>query len=315
VVSILAFALIPIFFGLLLGYFAGIRRFVDNRDVHSLVRFVMNFALPCSLFTAIAHTDRAMLRSQAGLVAVLGLVYLALFFLAWFVERRVFRSNAADSAVLALTLGFPNATAVGIPLLDALYGPSAAAATAMGIAIGAVTISPIALAILERSALKAHAHSPAGQIASSMWKAVKRPVVWAPVLGVLAALVQLHLPDFVNRSLTVMGNATAGAALFLTGLIVSAQRFRLDGRVIAAIAAKNLLQPAVCLGVAWIVGLSVVETRYAVLIAAIPCGFFGLVFGKGFNSSPLTASSSLIFSYVFGIATLAGWIVLLGRLG
>jgi len=315
VASILAFALIPIFFGLLLGYFAGIRKFVDNRDVHSLVRFVMNFALPCSLFSAIAHTDRRMLTSQSGLVVVLGLVYLAVFFLTWFVERKMFHSGAADSAVLALTLGFPNATAVGIPLLDALYGPSAAAATAMGIAIGAVTISPITLAILERSTLKGHALSPAAQVRSSMWKAVKRPVVWAPVLGVFAALVQLHLPDFVNRSLTVMGNATAGAALFLTGLIVSAQRFRLDGRVIAAIAAKNLLQPALCLAIAWIIGLSVVETRYAVLIAAIPCGFFGLVFGKGFNSSPLTASSSLIFSYVLGIATLAGWIVLLGRLG
>jgi malonate transporter len=314
VISVLAFALIPIFFGLLLGYFAGIRKFVDNRDVHSLVRFVMNFALPCSLFMAIARTDRLMLRSQGGLVAVLGLVYLALFFLTWLVERRVFRSSPADSAVLALTLGFPNATAVGIPLLDALYGPSAAAATAMGIAIGAVTISPITLAILERSTLTGHAASPSAQIKSSMWKAVKRPVVWAPVLGVLAALVQLHLPDFVNRSLTVMGNATAGAALFLTGLIVSAQRFRLDGRVIAAIVAKNLLQPALCLVIAWMIGLSVVETRYAVLIAAIPCGFFGLVFGKGFNSSPLTASSSLIFSYVIGIATLAGWIVLLGRL-
>ena len=314
-ISILAFALIPIFFGLLLGYFAGIRKFVDNRDVHSLVKFVMNFALPCSLFTAIAHTDRLMLRSQSGLVAVLGLVYLALFFLAWFFERRVFHASPADSAVLALTLGFPNATAVGIPLLDALYGPSAAAATAMGIAIGAVTISPIALAILERSTLEGHALSPAAQIRSSMWKAVKRPVVWAPLLGVLAALIQLHLPDFVNRSLTVMGNATAGAALFLTGLIVSAQRFSLDGRVIAAVVAKNLLQPALCLAIAWMIGLSAVETRYSVLIAAIPCGFFGLVFGKGFNSSPLTASSSLIFSYVFGIATLAGWIVLLGRLG
>jgi malonate transporter len=315
VISILAFALIPIFFGLLLGYFAGIRKFVDNRDVHSMVRFVMNFALPCSLFLAIAHTDRGMLRSQGGLVAVLGLVYAALFSLTWFVERKVYRSGSADSAVLALTLAFPNATAVGIPLLDAVYGPSAAAATAMGIAIGAITISPITLAILERSTMKGHALSPGAQIRGSMWKAVKRPVVWAPVLGVAAALAQLHLPDFANRSLTLMGNATAGAALFLTGLIVSAQRFSLDGRVIAAIVAKNLLQPALCLAVAWMIGLSVVETRYAVLIAAIPCGFFGLVFGKGFNSSPLTASSSLIFSYVFGIATLAGWIVVLGRLG
>ncbi len=313
--AILAFALIPVFFGLLLGYFAGIRRFVDNRDVHSLVRFVMNFALPCSLFLAIAHTDLRTLRSQSGLIVVLGLVYLALFFVTLFFERKMFRSGAGDSAVLALTLGFPNVTAVGIPLLDAVYGPSAAAATAMGIAIGAVTISPIALAILEHSTPKGHAVSQAAQVRSSLWKAVKRPVVWAPVLGVLAALIRLHLPDFANRSLTVMGNATAGAALFLTGLIVSAQRFRMDGRVMAAIVAKNLLQPALCLALAWMIGLSVVETRHAVLIAAIPCGFFGLVFGKGFNSSPLTASSSLIFSYVVGIATLAGWIVLLGRLG
>ncbi len=317
----LAFALTPIFFGLLLGYFAGIRGFVDNRDVHSLVRFVMNFALPCSLFLAIAHTDPRMLRSQGGLIVVLGVVYLGLFFVTLFfarspiLQRGMHGSGAADSAVLALTLAFPNATAVGIPLLDALYGPSAAAASAMGIAIGAVTISPITLAILEHSTPKGHAVSQAAQIRSSLWKAVKRPVVWAPVLGVLAALVKLHLPDFANRSLTVMGNATAGTALFLTGLIVSAQPFRLDGRVMAAVVAKNLLQPALCLGIAWLIGLSVVETRYAVLIAAIPCGFFGLVFGKGFNSSPLTASSSLILSYVVGIATLAGWIVLLGRLG
>jgi predicted permease len=315
VIATLAFALTPIFFGLLLGYFAGIRKFVDNRDVHSLVRFVMNFALPCSLFLAIAHTDPRMLRSQSGLIVVLGVVYLALFFSTLLVERKVFGAGAADSAVLALTLGFPNATAVGIPLLDALYGPAAAAASAMGIAIGAVTISPIALAILEHSTPKGHAVSQAAQIGSSLWKAVKRPVVWAPVLGVIAALIRFHLPDFANRSLTVMGSATAGTALFLTGLIVSAQPFRLNGRVITAIVAKNLLQPALCLGIAWAIGLSVAEMRYAVLIAAIPCGFFGLVFGKGFNSSPLTASSSLIFSYVAGIATLAGWIVLLGRLG
>lgn len=313
-IAILAFALIPIFFGMLLGYFAGIGRFVDNHDVHSLVRFVMNFALPCSLFLAIAKTDLRMLRSQSGLVVVLGLVYLALFFVTLFFERRVFRSGPADSAVLSLTLAFPNATAVGIPLLDAIYGPSAAAATAMGIAIGAVTISPITLAILEHSTPKGHAKSQAAQVRSSLWKAVKRPVVWAPVLGVVAALVKLHLPDYANRSLTLMGNATAGAALFLTGLIVSAQPFRLNGRVFAAIVAKNLLQPALCLGLAWVIGLSVAEMRYAVLIAAVPCGFFGLVFGKGFNSSPLTASSSLILSYVVGIATLAGWIVLLGRL-
>jgi malonate transporter and related proteins len=50
------------------------------------------------------------------------------------------------------------------------------------------------------------------------------------------------------------------------------------------------------------------------LISAIPCGFFGLVFGKGFDSSPKLASSGLIASYVIGVATLAVWIVILNHI-
>jgi len=78
--------------------------------------------------------------------------------------------------------------------------------------------------------------------------------------------------------------------------------------------AKNILQPLLCLGLALALSLPVDQARSAVLMAAIPCGFFGLVFGKGFNASPILASSSLIFSYGLGILTLAGWIVLLGHL-
>ena len=45
-ITILANALVPIFAGLLLGYIAGLRNVVDNRNVKSLITFVMSFALP-----------------------------------------------------------------------------------------------------------------------------------------------------------------------------------------------------------------------------------------------------------------------------
>jgi predicted permease len=49
-------------------------------------------------------------------------------------------------------------------------------------------------------------------------------------------------------------------------------------------------------------------------LSAIPCGFFGILFGEGFDATPEVASSSLIASTVLGIFTLAGWIVFLDRL-
>ena len=313
-ILLLAVALVPIFFGLLLGYFAGISGTIDNVHVRSLVSFVMSFSLPCALFLAIVKAPRDLLLGQGRVIAVLATVYLAAYGAAYFFSQMAGRKSSADGAVFALSLAFPNVTAVGIPLLETVYGPQTAITVAIAIAVGAMTISPITLSILENSTAAGHALTGWTRARRAILRAVRRPVVWAPAAGVAAVLLNVSLPFYVTRSLMVMGSATAGCALFLTGLIVSAQKFTLDWRVLAGVAAKNILQPLVCLGLAHAASLPIDQTRSVVLMAAIPCGFFGLVFGKGFNASPLLASSSLILSYGLGILTLAGWIVLLGRL-
>jgi malonate transporter and related proteins len=313
-VAILANALVPIFAGLLLGYIAGLRNVVDNRNVKSLITFVMSFALPCSLFITIARTPRHLLWSQGRVAVVLAIVYFVIFGPTYFAAQRLGRNTAADSTVLALTLGFPNAAAVGLPLLLAAYGNDAVVSVAVAIAIGSITISPITLAILESSTAESKTLSPTARVWTSAWKAFKKPVVWAPVLGVLAAAIDFHMPTYVERSLTVLGSATTGTALFLTGLVVSAQRFKFTWGVSGSVFAKNLLQPALGLLISRSLGLPPEATRSVVLISAIPCGFFGIVFGKGFNATPEVASSSLIASYVIGIFTLAGWIIFLSHL-
>jgi malonate transporter and related proteins len=195
-----------------------------------------------------------------------------------------------------------------------LYGNGSAVGVAVAIAVGAATISPITLAILE-SNTRDHDHPSAlARISVSLWRAIRKPVVWAPILGVLVVAVNLVVPSFVDKSLTIYGTAIAASALFLTGLVVSAQRFNLSWSVVWSVLGKTLLQPALCLGVARVVGLPLEETRDVVLISAIPCGFFGVVFGKSFDATPAVASSSLIASTVVGIFTLAGWIALLSHL-
>jgi malonate transporter len=313
-IHILADALVPIFAGLLLGYAAGLRKIVDNINVKSLITFVMSFALPCSLFLTIARTPHRQLWGQGKVAIVLIIVYVAVFALTHFAAKIMAKDTAANSTVLALTLGFSNAAAVGLPLLLAAYGPQASVTVAVSIAIGSITISPITLAILESGTKAGRALSTAVRIRTSLWKAVRKPVVWAPVLGVIAVVIDFNMPSYVDKSLGILASATAGAALFLTGLVVSAQRFRLTWGVGWSVFSKNLVQPTLCLAIARLVSLPLDQTRSVVLICAIPCGFFGIVFGKGFDATPEVASSSLIASYLVGIFTLAGWIVLLSHL-
>jgi malonate transporter and related proteins len=311
--AILLNSLVPIFVGLLLGYVAGLCKIADNKNVTGLVTFLMTFALPCSLFVTIARTPHALLLGQAKAAIVLAIVYVAIYIPAYLISRTLGEDNDANSAVSALTIAFPNSAAVGFPLLLAAYGPQSSITVVIAIAMGAVTITPITLAVLENATSTDTTLSRASQIRKALWKACMKPVFWAPLLGVVAAVVDFHMPDYLDSSLNILGDATEGTALFVTGLIASAQHFGVSWGVGWAFLGKNVVQPALCLAIALLLGMPKEQTRWVVLLCAIPCGFFGILFGEPIKATPVVASSGLIASTVLGIFTLAGWIVLLSH--
>jgi malonate transporter and related proteins len=311
----LANTFVPILAGLLLGYLAGLWKFVDNQNVRTLITFVMSVALPCSLFSTIGQLSRPTVQQQGEVAAVLGVTYSAVFLVVYFWAARWERLPPAGSAVLALTLSFPNLAAVGYPLLEAMHGPSGDVAAATGVAIGSITVSPVTLAVLENSTDNAKNLAAGRSVVRSIVKALKKPVVWAPVLGIVFALSSIRLAKYLELSLATMGSATTGTALFLTGLVVSAQAFRLNHAVILSVLGKNIVQPAFSLLLATAIGMEPHQRDYVVLLSAVPCGFFGIVFGKNFpNTVPQVANASLIASYIAGLFTMSGWMVLLGHL-
>ena len=313
--KVLADALVPIFAGLLVGYFAGLWRRMDNQNVRTLITFVMTFAVPCSLFMSIAQTPRAELREQAGAALVLTIVYVVLYALTFLWARSSQKLGTSESADLALTVSFPNSAAVGLALLAPVFGPRSLVTVATSIALGSMTISAITLAILEAG------RDPSGEglsfrhFAISLLHAGKKPIVWAPLLGLVFSYAEVPLPSFASRSIELIGSAAAGSALVLTGLVVSAQKFEFGSNTVVAVFLKNLLQPGLALGAAMLVHVSLEQTRYVTLISAIPCGFFGIVFGKSDNVNPRLASSGLIESYVLGVVTLAMWVAIVNHLG
>ena len=314
----LANTFVPIFAGLLLGYLAGLWKFADNQNVRTLITFVMSIALPCSLFSTVGQLSRPAVLQLGGVAAVLDVTYVAFFLVVYFWATRWEKLSPAGSAVLALTLSFPNLAAVGYPLLEAMHGPTSGDAVAAGLTIGSITVSPVTLAVLENSTGnpgKRAAGRSVVRFVRSILKALKKPVVWAPVLGIVFALFSIRLAKYLELSLATMGGATTGAALFLTGLVVSAQAFRLDRAVILSVLGKNIVQPAFCLLVATAIGMKAHQRDYVVLLSAVPCGFFGVVFGKNFpNAVPQVANASLIASYIAGLFTMSGWMVLLSHL-
>ena len=182
-VEMLAVALLPIFFGLLLATLPELSKIVDNINVGALMAFVMTFALPCALFVFIVKVPRAVLLSQGRAIVILVITYLLIFGATYYYGRKVLRHSPSDASVLSMTVSFPNITAVGIPLLDGVYGSQTGFLIAVSLAVGSLTISPIGLAILEDATPSGHARSPFLRWGRAFLRAAKRPVIWAPAAG------------------------------------------------------------------------------------------------------------------------------------
>jgi malonate transporter and related proteins len=309
----LADALTPIFVGLLLGFYAGRRGLMDNLNVHNLIVLVMNFAVPCAMFLIIAQSSRSAILLELNSALAIALVFGLLFAGCYFWARRFWTLPVPDAAVLALTIGFPNCAAVALSLLSGVFGSEAVISAALSIAVGSITISPVTLALLELSSKKDAAKITALPLLRGIARSFRQPVVWSPILALLFVFCGLHLPPYGVATVRTLGNAANGSALLLTGVVISAQYFTLNGPVVLTTLAKLIGQPLLAIAISLLLKLNHEQVREVALISAIPGGFFGLVFGKLFNSTPQSASSGLIASYVLSVVTLPLWILILTR--
>src|SRR5580698_8874148 len=228
----LANALTPIFVGLLFGYYAGRRGLMDNVNVLDLIVLVMNFAVPCAMFSIIIQSSRALIAPQLGAALVIALIFALLYLGCYIAARRYWNMSISDASVLALTVGFPNCAAIALSLLSDIFGPAAVILAALSIAVGAITVSPITLALLELANKPGASKISLAALARGVLHSFRQPVVWSPVLALLFVFFGFHLPSYGMATLKTLGSAANGSALLLTGLVISAQRFQLNGPVI-----------------------------------------------------------------------------------
>ena len=305
-IMLIAKALLPVYIGLALGYFAGRRKIIDNINIASLNSLLMQFALPLSLFLAIAQTSRAQILGNGPFALVMVLMMIIIYVPMLWLSRRVFKLEPGAAAVHALTTGFPNIAGVGLPVLVSVFGPGAALPVAIGVAAGAISISPLTLALLDIAKRQdAGGASPLATFLAALGRSVRRPIFVGPAIGLVVSVAGLTPPPLLAASLYPVTACSAGVGLFLTGLMLSAQTIRLDLRIAASVAVACLLQPLVALALATALGLSREHRAEALVLATLPCGFFGLVFGASQGVRSEVAGSTLVFSSLLSAGTLA----------
>lgn len=309
--GMIANVLVPIFFGLALGYFAGWRGAVDNKNVSGLNSFLVTYALPAALFLATAQTPRHMFAYHGKLFTVLALSMVVMFGMVLTIQQKLFKFTLADSAAATLTLSLPNYVAVGLPLFVGLYGPQGTATAAVAIVCGNLIPVPMSLLLLEAGGAQASSADALRRFGQALWRSLTKPMVLGPLIGVCLSLAGCALPPVLVRSLGIFAQTVAGVALFVTGLVLSREPVSLGMNVSAGLVLKLVAHPLLTLALASLLKAPAQVARDAVLLTACPGGFLGVLFGVAYNARSREASSLLLLSSVLSAVTLSLVILLL----
>jgi malonate transporter len=207
---------VPFFALVLCGYLAARRHVLPESAIPGLNAFVLYFALPCLLFRFGANTPIVELLNPVVLGLYLASAMLIVFFtIAVTLSKTVRLQNAAFGALVA---AFPNTGFMGVPLLAALLGPSAAAPVICSMLADLFVTSSVCIAIAQAHSAVEHGARVAA--VRALRSTVSNPLPWSIVLGGLFSVAGLKLPGPAQSVVNMLADAATPVALFTIGAVL-----------------------------------------------------------------------------------------------
>lgn len=295
--TLLLSAILPLFLLIALGWLAARFCLLSTEHRQGLSRFVLYLALPALLIRELSSRPPT-LTLQADYFCAYLLGSLWAFGAAFYVMRCIAKQTGNIAALNSLGMSASNSAFIGYPLAASVMGNAAAPAMALGMLVEMLVMIPLTVLLCERE--NRNQTTPFAQQIAKRW--LKNPLLWSMALGLALAGLEWHLPSPVQRSLDLLAQGAAPAALLVIGASLCGFRAHGEWNDLARIAlGKLFLHPlAVALAFMLLAPQRTDLLTTAVLFASAPMmSLYPLVaheYGQGSRcAAALTLTTALAF--------------------
>jgi malonate transporter len=310
----------PFFALVLAGYVAARRRMLPLEAIPGLNGFVLFFALPCMLYRFGSTTPIAQLLDAwvAGLYLLCGLVVVAVTI----ALTRNARIRWNDASLGALVAAFPNSGFMGVPLIVALLGASAAGTVILTMVVDMVVTSSLCIALSRLDDAQGQGRSAVGDAARKTLKGVlTNPMPWAIVLGGVASAWAFILPKPVEQTVWLLADAASPVALFTIGAVLARAQMTANHPMpladyLPVALMKLFVHPLLVLAVGWLairagMPLSPSALTVMVLVAALPSASNVSLLAERFGADNGRIARIILVTTAAAFLTFSGAVTLL----
>ena len=303
--------ILPVFLVIGFGYAAAWKGFFSETAINGLMRFAINFAIPCLLFLAISTIDLAgdfnipLLASfYIGAFSAYGLGYLG--------ARYLFARSIEDSISIGFCSLFSNTVLLGLPIVERAFGPESLSGAYAIVSVHALVIYGFGVTMMEVARAR-KSGSTKGLIAKISSAMSTNPILIGILLGFLVNIGNIHLPDALLAAIGTMSTAALPAALFALGGVLVRYRPEGDKKTIAWVTAVSLIvHPAITFSFGkWVFMLDQAQFRAAVLTAAMAPGINAYLFATMYGAAMRVAASTVLIATALSIFSIWVWLALL----
>ena len=217
---------------------------------------------------------------------------------------RVCKARPAVTGAVILAAAFPNATYLGLPVLEAAFGPWARS-VAIQYDLFACTPLLFTLGIL----IAAHHGDAQAGVANMMKELFRIPALWAAVIAVLLNLMEVPVHTVLDGLLGLLERGVVPLMLFSLGLSLEWNRsqWRTLPSVIPVVLVRLLVVPALIMVFASTIGLSGEMRAAVVLESAMPSMVLGIVFCDRYNLDVSLYAAAVTITTALSMLTLPLW--------
>lgn len=253
---------------------------------------VYTLLLPALVLVVLWQTTFGLDTVKIALVAACGVIAALL------ATRLLFRRSSVPKPIvgaLILAAAFPNATYLGLPVLEKTFGPWA---RSIAIQYDLFACTPLLLTV---GILIARLHGNSGESDNPIFSLLKVPPLWAAVAAVILNLADVPLPAGLKGFLQTLANGVVPLMLIALGMALTweTRQLRRLTIVLPVLGVQLVMMPLLVWGAAALLGLHGELRTAVVLEAAMPSMVFGVVLcdryglDTGLYATVVTASTTL----------------------
>ncbi|WP_033068690.1 AEC family transporter [Thalassospira australica] len=301
----------PVFLTILCGFLLTYVKVIKREGIPFLAKIAMNAFIPAMLFQTLAQSDI----SAHFDLRLWGSYYsgvLVNFALIFFIARIWLRAKTDEAAVTAMGGVFSNIVLLGIPLVQAVYGADGLVPLLIVLAIHPLTLMGMTIMIVEGSRGGDGHWIP--KVLRSVLRVAKNPIIIAIVLGVLASLFEIRMPEMVDGTLERFKIAGPTVALLLVGAGLYGQSVR--GNLSASLlctCGKMFVQPLLVFAIGhFVFDLPPLWLMIVTLVAALPSGANVAIVAGSYNVCIDRTSTTILLTTIISMLTLPLLILYVG---